>query len=125
MSIAFRFDDSNTERSKANELLAQLNLTQVAIDAANKMARGDASAGTVGIGSAGAPSQNPLGIGPTPGPTFVQPNPPPSPTVAVPPANVNAMQIPATSPTPYVQPDYRIPKANPGGVVSGKNPMGL
>lgn len=122
MSIPFRFDDSNTERSRADVLLASLGVTQASLAAAEAN-RGDASHGTVGIGDAGAPSQNPLSIGPVPGPTFVQPNPAPAPTTTAPPPKTDPMHVTAT--TNYQQPGTANPQPNPAGTVTRSNPMGL
>jgi hypothetical protein len=152
MSVPYRFDDSNTERSGALASAA-IGLTQAILAAREKASRGDVSTNMVGIGPS-APSQNPMQIN-APLPAYAQPNPAPSPTASVPPKNVNALGIPATSPTPYQQPNTAAPapvasappqdfnpmrvgastnyqqpgtanpKPNPAGTVSKLNPMGL
>jgi hypothetical protein len=122
MNTPYRFDDSNTERSSANQLLANLGIGQAEISARTVAARGDKSKGLVGIGDSGVPSGNPMQIdGPLP--TYTQPNPPPAATAAVPPRDFNPMKVSA-SPN-YIQPNTGNPKANPGGTVTRKNPMGL
>jgi hypothetical protein len=126
MSTPFRFDDSVTERSGALASAA-IGVTQASIDASTKAARGDASIGLVGIGSAGSPSMNPLNIGASPAPTFVQPataNPDASKIANVPTPRLDAMGV-STTPTNYIQPNNFTPAARPGGTVSAKNPMGL
>lgn len=97
MSTPFAFDSSDTERSRADTMLASLGITQTSKAASAKAARGDASVGLVGIGSAGSPSQNPLGVGPVSGPIFLQPNPAPAPTTTAPPGHFNAMGVTARS----------------------------
>lgn len=123
MSIAFRFDDSNTERAKA-AALAAIGVGQAEMAAREVASRGDASVGLTGIGSAGAPSQNPMQIN-APLPSYTQPgvsNPPAVPPV--PPQHLDAMQV-TTKPTNYIQPNVITPQPNPSGSVSKSNPMGL
>ena len=122
MSIPYRFEDSNTERSAADKMLADLGLTE-AIMAARQANRGDKSHGLTGIGDAGSPSQNPLGVGPVPSPTYVQPNPAPATTVAVPPRNSNPMRVSATG--NYNQPNVITPASRAGVTPTRLNPMGL
>lgn len=123
MSIPFRFDDSTTERSGALALAA-IGIGQKEIDARTVAARGDASVGLVGIGSAGSASQNPMAIdGPLP--SFQQPNPPASPTSAAPPVNVNAMKLGPVTAGNYQQPNVITPAARAGTTPSRLNPMGL
>jgi len=71
-NIPFTFDYT-TERDGANAGLA-IGITQQVTAAREKAARGDASVGIVGIGSAGAPSQNPMAIGVTASGNYQQPN---------------------------------------------------
>jgi len=123
MSIPYRFDDSNTERSNADALLDSLGVTQASLAASQKAGKGDASKGLTGIGDAGSPSQNPMAIGPVPAPPHVEPNPPAPATAPVPPGNSNPMKVGAAP--NYIQPGTQNPKANATGVVSAKNPMGL
>ena len=119
--IPLVLDTNDTERSRADNMLRSLGLTQ-AILAARAANRPDVSANLVGIGPS-APSQNPMAIGSTPAPSFQQPNPAPTATVAVPPGNFNPMKVTASG--NYQQPNTGNPKPNPSGTVSAKNPMGL
>src|SRR5467141_632963 len=100
MSVPFTFD-VHSERDAANEMLADLGLTQ-AIIAARQANRGDASKGLTGIGDSGSVSQNPMAIGPVPAPPHVELNPAPPATVAVPAGNFNPMKVTATP--NYIQP---------------------
>jgi hypothetical protein len=126
MPIPLVLDTSDTERSRANAL-AQAGVGQAELSAREIVSRGDKSSGLVGIGDAGAPSLNPLGLE-SPLPTFVQPNvsnPTPNPSAAVPAGHFDALGTSPTAVPAYQQPDFRVPAANQGGTVSAKNPMGL
>jgi hypothetical protein len=120
--VPFTIDTDDTERSRANNMLATLGITN---EIWTKKSGADKSVGLVGIGNLGVPSENPMAIGPTPAGNYQQANPAPSATTTAPAPNLNAMQIPSTAPAPYVQSNTSNPKANPVGTVSAKNPMGL
>jgi|SRR5882724_258907 len=101
--------------------LARIGVTQQVL--AERLAdRGDASKGLTGIGDAGSPSMNPMAIGSTPAPAFVQPNPPAPATVLAPAPHLDAMQV-STKPANYQQPNVITPPARATATV--RNPMGL
>jgi len=72
MTIPYQFD-VHSERDAANKMLADLGLTQEIL-AARQEDRGDKSHGLTGIGDAGSPSMNPLGVGPVSPAPYQQPN---------------------------------------------------
>ena len=72
MSVPFVFD-VHSERDAANKMLTDLGLTQEIL-AARQADRGDKSHGLTGIGDAGSPSMNPLGVGPVSPAPYQQPN---------------------------------------------------
>jgi len=71
--IPLILDTGDTERSRANSLLRDLGIGQKEM-AARLADRSDASKGLVGIGDAGSPSMNPLGVGPVSPAPYQQPN---------------------------------------------------
>jgi hypothetical protein len=119
MSIPYRFDDSNTERSAADGMLASLGITN---EIWTKKSGVDKSVGLTGIGNLGPASTNPLGVGPTPALNFQQPNPAPPATAPVPPGNFNPMKVSASG--NYQQPNTQNPAPRASGQISAKNPLG-
>jgi len=122
MSVPFRFDDSNTERSSADALL-DFGMTEASRAASEKASRGDKSAGTVVLGGIPA-SANPMQIS-GPLPAYTQPGTNVGPvTTPVPPGHLDAMQV-TTKPSNYTQPNNFTPASRAGTTPTGKNPMGL
>src|SRR5258706_11917989 len=116
-------DMNDTDRSRANSLVRDLGIGQAEM-AARLADRGDASHNLVGIGDAGSPSMNPMAIGSTPAPAFVEPNPPAPGTVLAPAPHLDAMQV-STKSANYQQPNVITPAARAGVAPTRANPMGL
>jgi len=122
MSITpFRFDDSDTERSRAATLLS-IGIGQAQLVAMSVAARGDASHGLTGIGDSGAVSGNPMNLSGAPTNVAQSDYRTPAATATAPPGHFNPMQVNASG--NYVQPNTANPRPLPAGQVSELNPMG-